>query len=150
MIKRLQIILFLTSILSISVHGFDFNVSDSLLGEEFLKGMNQVPDLARQCKSSWEGQGCNSQDKKQLMSYILFFCGNMPENTHHVNYGLLESYIDSPMLNTAFLRSWSLLNPDLIWPVCIVCFLNYPLDPSWENHFSFCEQSNDAIYTSPI
>ena len=117
----------------------DLDIFDDLLREEFLRGVNHVPDLARQCKSNWEGQGCDLRDKKRLMSYIVFFCGEIPADTHHVNRGLLEVYIDEPMLNTAFLRNWALLNSDLIWPVCVICFLDYPLDPEWEGNTSFCE-----------
>ena len=108
--------------------------------EDFFKGRSSVPVLARQCKSERKGQGCSKYDKEMLMKYILYFCGNIPENTHHINRQRLEEYISYPTLNTAFLRGWSWLNSDTTWPVCVVCFLDYPLDSIWEKNFSFCNK----------
>ena len=73
--------------------------------EEFLENVIFIPVLTRKCKSDWEVQGCNEQDKNRLMDYALYFCGDMPEDTHSYNKSLLTAYMATPMLNTAFLRA---------------------------------------------
>ena len=97
-----------------------------------------VSTLARKCKD----QNCNPEDILQLKYYIVSFCQEMPINIHWINKQLFESYISSPMLNTAFLRGWNWLNPNSSWPVCVICLLDYPLEPGWENHFKVCEIRN--------
>ena len=94
-----------------------------------------VSTLARKCKD----QNCNQEDILQLKYYIVSFCQEMTINSHWINKQLFESYISSPMLNTAFLRGWSWLNSDLSWAGCVICLLDYPLEQGWENHFKVCE-----------
>ena len=107
--------------------------------DDFMKELSSVPILAENCKSEWSGEGCSVYDQKVLIKYILYFCGEVPENTHPMNRQRFIQYVSYPMLNTAFIRSWSWLNPtDMTWPMCVVCFLNYPTHPYWEAHTSFC------------
>ena len=115
---------------------------DTVYNEEFLKNISSVPDLAKQCKSGQERDGCSEQDQEKLMSYMIYFCGSMPENTHIRNQYYLKAYVSTPMLNTAFRRGWSWLNPQTQWPICVVCFLKYPDDPYWEKHTNFCIDYN--------
>ena len=109
--------------------------------ENHANEVRTVMRLARKCKqSNRENQTCNQEDTVELVSYIVQVCSNMPPNTHQMNKLLFEAYIKTPMLNTAFLRGWGWVNSDISWPVCVVCLLNFPLDPHWESHFSFCRK----------
>jgi hypothetical protein len=105
--------------------------------EECEPKTNTVVSLAKKCKGS--EQSCSQEEQEELMTYIIQSCSEMPENTHHINKQFLKMFISSPMLNTAFLRAWSWLNPKASWPVCVICLLNYPLKPGWEDHFSYCK-----------
>ena len=101
--------------------------------------MSTVVKLARKCKqSNTENQACTQKETIELVGYIIQACDNMPPDIHKVNKQLFELYIKTPMLNTAFLRSWGWVNSNISWPVCVVCLLKFPLNPDWESHFSFC------------
>ena len=64
----------------------------------------------------------------------------MPENTHPLSKQYFEQYIRIPMLNTALIRVWSLLNGgNYVWPACVICLFNYPYDSDWERNAAFCE-----------
>ena len=130
---------FICSIVIIHFSGNSANIYFNDL-ESFLKGKVSVSSLARECKSQWRVQGCSEYDKQILIKYIMYFCGEMPKNTHSINRQRFEQYITSPMLNIAFLSSWSWLNNNMEWPICTVCLLDYPLHPYWEMNFSFCDQ----------
>ena len=115
------------------------NCPDCIGVESILKSVKSVPDLAIKCKSKWTEPGCSEYEMQLLVNYILQHCGSVPEDTHHMNKQLLAIYVSRPMLNITLLRGWSWLNPDLTWPTCAVCLLDYPLDPYWERNFSFCQ-----------
>ena len=95
--------------------------------------------LAGKCKSSWSGPGCNPHEIQLLSDYVLYYCGDFPD-THVRNQRLFAQYVNSPMLNSAFLRSWAWLSVHLDWPLCVVCFLNYPYHSSWEKNISHCRE----------
>ena len=130
-----------------SIFGFNSNsysadimYSDHVLMEEFLKGISVVAELARKCKSELNGQGCYEDDRQMLKKYAVYFCGEMPDNTHPMSKQYFEQYIGFPMLNTAFIRVWSWLNGgNLIWALCAVCLFDYPSHPHWEENVSFCD-----------
>ena len=143
-LQKLAVCLFVLccfhSLLALDIHPASLNEEGCpYCTEEFLKNITFVSVLTSKCKSDWEAQGGNEQDKNTLMNYALYFCRDMPEDTHPINKSLLIAYMTTPMLNTAFLRGWSRLNPNLVWPICVVCSLGYHLDPYWEKNFSFCE-----------
>ncbi len=124
-----------------SVFCFNSNGYDDVSTEEFLKGRSTVSELARKCKSEWDGQGCNDDERRQLVQYTVQFCGEMPENAHPVSVKYLVQYMNVPMINMAFLRVWSLLNGgDIEWAVCAVCLFDYPPHPYWEKNISYCDK----------
>ena len=139
MLKRTPTqVIFIFLLFFCSIAGYNLEASNC--DSDCLKEFRTVSHLARRCKSQWDGQGCAPSDRIKLVSYILYSCGDMPVNTHHMNRQYFEKYISDPMLNTAFLIVWHLLNPvDVSWPICVVCLLDYPLDPYWEQNFSYCK-----------
>ena len=137
--QQLIILFFFYFIFVFSASGYSEGMYSNDM-DDFLKGISSVPALAESCKSEWSGEGCNIYDRKILMKYILYFCGEIPEDTHPINRQWLTQYISYPMLSAALIRGWSWLNSDITWPRCVVCFLNYPSHPYWERNISFCNE----------
>lgn len=104
-------------------------------GERLFSKMDLTIHLAKKCKSRWDAQGCNEEEREKLMGGILYFCGSLPKNTHAMNRDLLDNYLNLPMLNTTFLFGWTRLNSDAKWPLCVVCSLSYPRHSYWEKSF---------------
>lgn len=139
MLKRIHIqVIFIFLLFFYNIAGYSLEAVNC--DADCLKEFRTVSHLAKRCKSQWDGQGCVSSDRIKLVSYILYSCGDMPADIHPMNIGYFKRYISDPMLNTSFLIAWHLLNPENVsWPKCVVCLLDYPLDPYWEQDFSHCE-----------
>lgn len=109
----------------------------------FQEGEVEVASVARnlalKCKSEWDGSGCDDQERDTLASYVVSFCGQIPIKAHQISKTYLKQYLSTPMLNAAFMYGFTSVNSFHVWPMCVVCSLDYPLDPGWEMNADYCQ-----------
>lgn len=109
-------------------------------------------ELGHKCKSEWSSEGCTEAEKLILLQKITDACGEVPKVSQWNRY-LFVSYLQIPMLNIAFVSHWSHTYSDISWPTCVVCLLNYPMDPYWEvayrpscGNFTHFAQSQSPVF----